>query len=209
MMTLKLPYTIPKSEISGDLTSLGFSITDTFLSQEVVDKLHTILISDGNELYSVKMSGSSIKPDTQFCVIEDCDVPRDISSEVSNFRNIIISTQKAYVYPINDHLEPFKPKKGDSFVTFTSKEYFSEVSMLILILGLRIALSSDLSFRMSAADGVQELHILVPKTANRKQVLDKLSIHAKEIEKLWNIQDFTITRRYTPPFKDIDDFEKE
>ena len=209
MMTIKLPYKIPKSEISQDLTSLGFSITDTFLSQEVVDGLSDILISDGNELYAVKMSGSSISPDVYFKVIEDCNEPRDITSEIGDSKHILISTQKAYEYPYGDSYEPFKPKRGDSFVSFTPKTVFSEVSALLLTVGLRFVLSSDLSFRIQSSDGAQEFQIIIPKTTNRKQVLDRLTFHAKEIEKLWNVKNFLITRRYTPPFKAIDDFEKE
>lgn len=209
MMTIKFPYKIPKSEISQDLTSLGFNITDVFLTQDIVDHIEDILISDGNELYSVKMSKSYISPDTQFCVIEDCDVPRDITEEIGDFKHILISTTKAYVYPYGNAYEPFKPKRGDSFITFTSKSIFTEVSALILVISLRFALSSDMDFRVEMGDGVQEYHILIPKTTNRKQVLDRLTAHAKEIEKIWNIQNFSITRRYTPPFKAIDDFEKE
>lgn len=209
MMTIKLPYKVPKSEISHDLTSLGFNITDVFLSQEVVDGLDDILISDGNELYAVKMNGSSINPDVYFKVIEDCNEPRDITSEIGDSKHILISTKKSYEYSYGDSYEPFRPKRGDSFVSFTPKTVFSEVSALLLTIGLRFVLSSDLSFRVQSNDGIQEFQILIPKTTNRKQVLDRLTSHAKEIEKLWDIKDFSITRRYTPPFKAIDDFEKE
>lgn len=207
MTSFQFPYKVPKSELSDELSSIGFQVENDFISEDVASKIDDIIVLSGGTLHALKMKKAHLSPRDSFVVIEGCEVPRDITEEVGDNKHIILSMMNPFQYHVGDCYEPHKPSRGDSYISFVAEDKFTEVDALFLALSFSYLFGTKFDFfhdDVSSPDYVLTFDKSVP---TRKQILDALTKHGSEIEKENHIKDFKVIRRYTPPFKPIDDFE--
>ncbi len=203
MIKLCMPYDVPVKELSNGLKSLGFEPRD-FMTSSVLNSLETLLVMRDGSLDVIKNRDNVIKRDVSFIVIDISDGKRDLSDEIGDNRNVILSLNGIYQWFPGDNFDKYEPKKGDSFIDVEPKKGLGEMDILWMCIELSYRFGCKFFFYTNEKDYILTFD---KDSISKKYILDCLVNNKKDIEKTYGVK-MSITRNCIRKMvSDFDDFD--
>ena len=202
MIKLSMPYDIQKGELSGELKSIGFEPLN-YMTKKALSRLKILLVLRDGYLDEIKNREGAISHDRQFQVIEIYEGTRDVSDEIES-EYVILSFVPKYDWGIGDNLEPFEPKKGDSYLTIVPIDDLKEMDIFWMCLELSYRFGTKFKFYTVENENVCYIS-LSKECISRKSILDTIVKNKSSIENTYGVK-IDVTRSHKGKEKEDFDF---